>query len=271
MLQALFEILRDKWERRGQVVRLARFELLKRSSNSVLSWAWLLIKPLVTIFCYWFTIYIGFRHGRDLGEGAPPYILWLTAGVIPWFFMSEILNGGTDLMHTYSYLVDKVRFPLAAIPSVYAVTSLAVQLVLQLLLLGTYFACGQTIGLHLLQAPFLIVLMFLFWDMVSLLFSLLSAINQGVSNFIKALATPIFWLSGVIFNMESLSIAWLRHLLYLNPVTFFVTSFRRVFYYQTWLWERPWQLVGFAISFLFVAAATALAYRQFAKEVPDVL
>ena len=160
MLQSLFEILRDKWERRGQVVRLARFELLKRSSNSVLSWAWLLIKPLVTIFCYWFTIYIGFRHGRDLGEGAPSYILWLTAGVVPWFFMSEILNGGTGLMHTYNYLVDKVRFPLAAIPSVYAVTSLVVQLVLQLLLLGTYLVCGQTIGIHLLQAPFLIVLFF---------------------------------------------------------------------------------------------------------------
>ena len=96
MLQTLAEILRDKWEWRNTIVRLSRFELLKRSKRSVLSWAWLILKPLVTIFCYWFALYVGFRHGRQM-DGLPPYILWLIAGVIPWFFMSDILSGGTDL------------------------------------------------------------------------------------------------------------------------------------------------------------------------------
>ena len=271
MLGTIVEIARDKWEWRRHVVRLSRFELLKRSRNSTLSWAWLIIKPLMTIFCYWFALYMGFRRGQDMGEGMPPYILWLISGVIPWFFMSEMLNGGTDLMHSYSYLVNKVRFPIAAIPSVYVVTSFIIQLVLQAGLILTYLVSGQALDIHLIQVPLLLVLMLAFWDLCALLFSLLSAVNQGVANFIKALGTPIFWLSGVLFDMDSIAIPWLGRLLHLNPVTFFVTSFRRAIYYRVWIWEDRWVLVGFAATFALLVAATALVYRWLAREVPDVL
>ncbi|MBQ9058742.1 MAG: hypothetical protein IJ125_06130, partial [Atopobiaceae bacterium] len=188
MLKVFSEIVRDKWEWRMYVLRLSKFELLKRSKNSVLSWAWLIIKPLVTIFCYWFTLFIGFRRGQS-AEGMPPYILWLVSGVVPWFFMSDILGGGTDLLRKYSYLVTKVRFPLASITTIYILTSSIIQLILMLVPLGIYFESGLGLDALLLQVPILLLLMFVFWDMLALLFSLLSAINQGVANFIKALGT----------------------------------------------------------------------------------
>ncbi|MBR3327738.1 MAG: ABC transporter permease [Atopobiaceae bacterium] len=271
MLGSIVEIVQDKWEWRSHVVRLSRFELLKRSRNSALSWAWLIIRPLVTIFCYWFALYVGFRHGQDMVEGMPPYILWLVSGVVPWFFMNEILHGGTDLMRSYSYLVTKVRFPLAAIPSIYVVTSFIIQLILQAGLAVVYFASGQALHIHLVQIPFLLVLMFAFWDLCALLFSLLSTANRGVANSIKALGTPIFWLSGVLFDVDGIAIPWLNRLLHLNPVTFFVTGFRQAIYYHTWIWEDRWVLVGFAAVFALLLVLTALAYRWLAREVPDVL
>lgn len=269
-MRTLVTILGDKWSQRWQILRLARFDLIKMSKDSILSWAWIVLKPLIMIFCYWFALYVGFRHAQS-ADGLPPYILWLVVGVVPWNFMSTMLGKGTDTFHSYSYLVTKVPFPLAAVPSVHTTGSFIVQLALLPISFVTYFACGMDWDIHLLQVPFLLVLMYAFWDVLSLLCSLLSAVNRGVANFIGSLGTPIFWLSGVITDLENTNSEVLRHILYFNPVTFFISAFRKAFYYQTWVWSNPEQLVGFAIAFGIVVVMAVIAYRRLAEEVPDVL
>ena len=97
MLGTLATILRDNWEWRRQIGRLAIFELVKKSRGAVLSWAWFLIKPGMYIFCFWFALDVGLRVGSGGEAGAPPYLLWLCAGLIPWFFMQDMLGAGIDV------------------------------------------------------------------------------------------------------------------------------------------------------------------------------
>lgn len=270
MLSTLSEILRDNWEWRHQIGRLSIFELVKKSRGAVLGWGWFFIKPAMYVFCFWFALDMGLRQGAASGSGAP-YILWLCAGIIPWFFMQDMINTGTDVLHRYPYLVNKIKFPISSISTIYTCATLIVQLLLMVVLFAIYFLCGQPLDVYLLQVPVLLVLMFVFWDMVSIAFSELSAVSKDVANLIQALSTPVFWLSGVIFNVFGIGIPWIQAILNFNPVTFFVTSFRSAFYDKVWIWEHPGLCIGFAVVFVVTFLFMVFVYKRLNKEVPDVL
>lgn len=272
MLSALSTILKDNWEWRKQIGRLALFELVKKSRGAVLSWAWFFIKPAMYIFCFWFALDVGLRTGEGMADsGGGPYILWLCAGLIPWFFMQDMLGAGIDVYHRYPYLVNKIKFPLSGISTIYTGAIMIVQLMLMVVLFAIYFLCGMAPDIYLIQVPILLVLMFVFWDMVSILFSQLSAMSKDVANLMHAMSTPFFWLSGIIFNVKAIPIDWIQVILYFNPITFFATSFRGAFYDKTWFWEDPVMLGGFVFVFVATLVLMAVVYKKLHEEVADVL
>ena len=266
----LASILKDNWEWRGQIWQLSLFELRKQSRGAVLGWAWFIIEPLVYIFCFWFAIDIGLRAAKGT-SGDVPFVLWLCSGIIPWFFMSSMLNNGIDVLKRYPYLVNKVKFPISAISTIYTVASMIIELMLQVVIVVVYFYCGGTIDLYLLQVPVLLVLMFVFWYFFSMLVSPLCAMSRDVKKLMGALSTPFFWLSGVLFNVRGVGIEAIQAILYFNPITFFVTGFRAALCDKMWVWEDPMLVVGFAIVFFATAGLALFVYKRTNKEVADVL
>ena len=93
-MKMLLQIIKEHIEYKNQVVKLAKSDLQKTYRGAALGWAWAIIKPTVTIFVYWFAFAIGLRMSKDVN--GYPYFLWLIAGVVPWFYMSEMITGGTD-------------------------------------------------------------------------------------------------------------------------------------------------------------------------------
>ena len=187
----LSEILKEQWQWRKQILSLGLFDLKKTSAGAVLGPLWFFAKPAVYILVFWFALEVGLRSADQTGSDVP-YILWLMGGLIPWFYIQEILG---------SYLVTKIKFPLAGIPTIFSISTFVIQLGLVVALLVVYFICGQPLDLYLLQLPVALVLMFVFFNMFSLVTSLLSAISKDFMNLMKTLSTPLFWLSGIIFNV----------------------------------------------------------------------
>lgn len=58
----------------------------------------LLSSPIVTVLVYWFVFEKGMHaSGINLRSGiTAPFVLWLIAGLVPWFFFQEVLSGGTN-------------------------------------------------------------------------------------------------------------------------------------------------------------------------------
>ncbi|HZK22034.1 MAG TPA: ABC transporter permease, partial [Oscillospiraceae bacterium] len=111
-----------------QTVKMARSDILKTYRGAALGWAWAIIKPVVTIFVYWFAIAIGMRRGGDVN--GYPYFLWLITGLVPWFYMSEMLTQGTESMRRYSFLITKMNFPVSTIPTFVSISKLVINLIL---------------------------------------------------------------------------------------------------------------------------------------------
>ncbi|CCY06385.1 conserved domain protein [Eggerthella sp. CAG:1427] len=268
-MNTLKEILTEKIQWRKQILNLGLFDLRKQSRGAVLGSLWFFAKPAVYIFVFWFALEIGLKVGSSSGDA--PYILWLIAGLIPWFYMQDMINTGSDVYHRYSYLVNKIKFPLSGIPTIYNLSTLVIQIGLIAVLLVVYFLCGMGIDLYLIQLPIAVILMVIFFDMFALMTSLLSAISKDFKNLIKTLSTPLFWLSGIIFDVFALGINWITTILMFNPVTFFASMYRAAVYDKIWIWEKPEAVFGFLVVFVITLVCTLVVYSRTREEVPDVL
>ena len=93
------------YKNRKLVFSLAKNDFKTKYAGSYFGTIWAFIQPIVTICVYWFVFGLALRNGSDKGV---PFVLWLIAGLIPWFFFQEGLIGGTNALLEYNYLVKKV-------------------------------------------------------------------------------------------------------------------------------------------------------------------
>ena len=269
MFKLLKNIIKEHIEYRGQIFKLAKSDLVKTYRGSALGWSWAIIKPVITIFVYWFAFSIGLRAGK--GVNGYPFFLWLIAGLVPWFYMGDMITGGTEAVRRYKFLVNKMKFPISTIPTFVSLSKYIVNIIL-LIIVGIIFSCfGYTPDIYYLQIPFYILLSFIFFTSWGLFASMLAAISKDFANLVKSFITAIFWLSGILWNPDTIQIGWLKKVLMVNPVTYLVSGFRNCFITKVWFWEQPQNLLYFSIITIIMIILALWAYRKLRKEIPDVL
>ena len=262
--------IKEHTQHTPQVVKLSFADLKKTYHGSALGWAWAVIKPVVTIFVYWFAIAVGLRQGGDV-DGYP-YILWLISGIVPWFYMGDTITGGTGCIRKYSYLVTKMQFPVTTIPTFTSLSRLYVNIVITLIVVAIFWIGGYPPTMYLLQLPLYILFMFLFFNAWSLFSGLISAISKDFANLIKSLNIAVFWLSGILWNIENVADnKFLYSLMMLNPVTFICYGFRNCFVNHVWFFEQPQRLLYFIGWYIVLAFLSLWAYKNLRKEIADVL
>ena len=111
----LITILKENMMYLKQTLTLAKADLVKFYKGAALGYLWAFIKPMVTIGVYLFAFQVGIRKGAPM-DGFP-FFLWLVAGLLPWFYISDALIAGTMSIRMYRQFVTKMKFPISTIPS----------------------------------------------------------------------------------------------------------------------------------------------------------
>ena len=110
------------------MLKLAKSDLIKTYKGTALGWLWAIVNPAVTLAVYYFAFTVGLRVSSPV-EGYP-YFLWLIAGVVPWFYMRNMLTAGAGSIRKYRFLVTKIKYPVSTIPTFVSLSNLFVNMVL---------------------------------------------------------------------------------------------------------------------------------------------
>ncbi|MGN0712678.1 MAG: ABC transporter permease [Anaerovoracaceae bacterium] len=267
-MRTLKEIIKDHIEYRRQLVQLAKADM-KKAYGGVLGMGWAIIRPAILIFVFWFAFSVGLRKGGDV-EGYP-FFLWLIAGMIPWFYMRDMITGGAGSIRRYKYLVTKIKFPVSTIPTFVSMGNLATHAGLVVLMIGIFLLFGYRPTIYYLQIPLYMILMFLFFTAWGLFSGVLSSISRDFLNLVKSLTQALFWMSGILYDANGIDQQWIRNILLFNPVTIVVNGYRNALIYHKWFWEDWQQLVNFAIVYAVMLLLAVWVYRKLKKDIPDVL
>ncbi len=249
--------------------QLVRRELRQKYKGSILGVLWYLVNPLVLMAIY------GVMLGPLLkAVSQPDYPIFILAGLLVWLFFSQSLLAAAGSLVDQASLLSKVRFPREAIPAAAVTVQLAPLLAMLVVLLPVALAVRGNPSVALLLLVPLIVCLFAFTLGLSLVASVLHAYFRDVVPILAAALLPWFFISGVLFNIQSLkglsAHRWVEPLLrWVNPVAPFIDAVRAVLYGG----HAPSLVtLGYVLAAALLAVASGvLVFRRFNAELAVVL
>ena len=201
-----------------------------------------------------------------------PFVLYLVSGIVPWFFFQDALNGGTNALIEYNYLVKKVVFKISILPIVKIISALFVHVffvVFALILCACY---GYTPSLYTLQiiyysiCTFLLVLGLVYATSAIVIF--FRDLTQIISIFLQVgvWLTPIMW----DINMLS-SHPWLIKLFKLNPMYYVVTGYRDSMLGHVGIWNHASWTIYFWVVTILLFGLGSVIFKRLKPHFADVL
>ena len=262
----------ELFQNRQLIWKLAKNDFKTRYAGSYLGIVWAFVQPVITVLLYLFVFSVAFpsRTFAVKGDITIPYILWLIAGIVPWFFFSEALSNGTNALLEYNYLVKKVVFKISILPIIKIISALFVHaffLVFTLILFSCY---GYFPDLYTLQVFYYSACMFIFVLGLCYITCSIIIFFRDLGQIISIMLQVGIWATPILWNITTLS-PKLRIIFKLNPMNYIVEGYRDAFIDKVWFWENFYSTAYFWILTMCVFAFGAIIFKRLKIHFADVL
>jgi len=263
----LFGFIKAIFQNRALLWSLTKNDFKQRYLGNILGIAWAFIQPTATVLIFWFVFQVGFKS-QPVDDF--PFILWLLAGMFPWFFFAEGLSSGTNSIIANSFLVKKVVFRISLLPIISLLSALAIHIFFIFFMFIMFIYYGYTPQWHWLQ-----IFYYLFATTVLLLG--LSWITSSVVVFFKDIGQFVtmiiqfgFWLTPIFWNMNMVPEKY-HWIIELNPIVYIIEGYRNSMIYHTWFWEDISMTIYFWTVTLTIFIVGGLTFKKLRPHFADVL
>jgi ABC-type polysaccharide/polyol phosphate export permease len=258
---------RDLFQQRRLIWQLAKNDFKIKYLGSYLGIIWAFIHPTVLILIFWFVFQVGFR---TMPIDNVPFILWLIAGLIPWFFISEAISNGTNSILDNSYLVKKVVFNVNILPVIKIVSSFFIHVFFVLIMFFVFFLYGYGIDIYHLQVLYYILGSVLLVYGISLITSSLVLFIRDIGQIIGMILQFGFWLTPIFWSFSIVPPKY-QFFFKLNPVYYIVEGYRNTFIYKKWFWEDPLLTIYFWLFVAIIFTLGMIIFKKLRPHFSDVL
>lgn len=214
--------------------QLVMRDVRQRYSGSALGVLWMLAQPLLllAVYSFVFTQVFQARWGNlPNADDAAPFALILFAGLIMHQFLADVLGRAPRLMVDHASYVKKIIFPLEILPIIATGSALFHAMVYIVVLVIGLFICGITPHATWIYAPFVLLPFAAFTLGLCYILASLGTYLRDIQQLMGLLLTVLMFMSPIFYPLEALPEHW-REFLFLNPLTWVVTAWRSLLFYQ---------------------------------------
>ena len=254
-MNTIFSLPMDIYKNRRLVAKLAKNDFKTRYAGSYLGIVWAFIQPVITILVYWF-------------------VLYLVAGIVPWFFFQDALIGGTNSLLEYNYLVKKVVFNISVLPVVKIISAMFVHAFFVLFTIILYAAYGKFPDFYYLQIIYYSVCVFILVLGLSYATSAIVIFFRDLTQIINIVLQVGVWLTPIMWIVEASPLMGhpvIMKILKLNPMYYIVSGYRDTFLMKTWFWEHAGWTVYFWIFTILCFLFGSWVFKRLRIHFADVL
>lgn len=247
-LKAVLSVPLDIYRNRDILWDLVKNDFQARFAGSYFGVFWAFVQPVITMVLYWFVFQVGLRSGNVSDY---PFILFLMSGLVPWFYFSEALLGGTNSLVEYSYLVKKVVFEVRILPVVKAISAIFVHIFFVGFVFVFCIFYGYEPDLYVFQLVYYIICNIFLVLGLSYITSACMVFFRDMVQIINILLTIGVWITPIMWNLTDDFSPILIRLFRLNPVYYIVDGFRDTLLAKKWFWDKPmWTIYFWVVSML---------------------
>ena len=263
---------KELYQSRRLIWKLAKNDFKKRYAGSYLGMVWAFVQPVVTVVMYWIVFDRVFDTRSQLVAGGieVPYVLYLTAGLVPWFYFTEALTNGTTALLEYNYLVKKVVFKISILPIIKVIAATFIHIFFVCVLLVIAVAYGYYPSIYTLQ-----IFYYSFCELVLVL--AISYVTCAVVVFFKDLQQIInialqigMWATPILWDISMLTDR-MKPIFKLNPMVYIVNGYRSAIYEQEWFFEHFYSSTYFCIFTVTLFCIGSLIFKRLKVHFADVL
>ena len=234
---------------REMLINMVRRELRGKYKGSILGFLWTFINPLLQLVVY--TIVFS----NIMRMGVSNYEIFLFVALIPWmFFSTSVLSGAGSIIYNQS-LVTKIYFPREILPLSVVTSNFINMIYCSVIVLAVVLFYHMNLNLEVwFMLPVIAFIEYILVIGIVLIVSALTVYFRDLEH-ILGIIIMAFLVTPVMYP-ESFVPSQYQAILYLNPMTPIIISFRDVLYYgkmpvvENLVYAFLWSLIIFICGFL---------------------
>lgn len=247
--------------------QFAMDDFRNKYAGSVMGVAWAFFQPLMTILIYWFVFQIGFGSAPVDGY---PFILWLIAGIAPWFFINEGIVSVTSSLLEYSYLVKKILFNIDILPLVKIASCFIVQIFLVIIAILFFGFFGYYPDIYYLQLFYYMVYMLCLLIGLGYFTAAFYVFFKDLIQIVNIVMQVVFWMTPIVWNFDIMPEV-VQKVLVFNPFYYIIKGYRDAFIYKEFFWEN-WKMgLYYWVIAVFLLIAGKKIFTKMKVHFSDVL
>ena len=235
-----------------------------------------MVQPVVTVAMYYVVFQVIMpQKAQLLGDGIEvPYLVFLTAGLVPWFYFSEALTNGMMALLEYEYLVKKVVFKVEILPVIKLISCLFVHVFFVLIMFFVFLISGKKPELSWIQI--------IYYSFATSMYALaLTYLTSAIQVFFKDMAQIVsiclqfgMWLTPIMYSEQLFldkGLTMAPMILKLNPFYYIAAGYRDSMLTGDWFFMRPTLTVYFWAVTLITMLVGLKVFKRLRPHFSDVL
>lgn len=253
-------LINDLIDNKDLIFHLTMAEFKKSTARTYLGILWWIIDPILYMAIFYFLVEI------ILQRGGPGYAIYLFTGLIPLKWVTASLVSGTNAISSNGGIIRQVYVPKVVFIFVSLMVN-TVKYVISIILLVAFLALsGVSLSWNVLYFFIILFINAVFLFGIMLILAHVGVFLRDMRNMMQYISRTLMYLSPVLFRMEAVP-ANLVSILYLNPMTTLLVSYRNIFLYDK---APEWGPLGIlflvSIAILYVGLFVIQKYeKQYAK------
>lgn len=278
---AAFIVLYDKitvlpkelYQNRRLIWKLAKSDFKKRYAGSYMGAFWAMVQPVITVVMYYVVFEVIFPNRQKFASGGVedvPFVLFLTAGLVPWFYFSEALTSAMTALLEYNYLVKKVVFKISVLPiiKIIAATFIHGFFVIVALVIACFY--GYYPSLYTLQVFYYSACMFIFVLAISYTTCSVVIFFRDLQSIVNIFLQVGMWATPILWNINQFN-EKIQMFLKINPLVYIVEGYRSAIYGRQWFWEDFYSTVYFWVITVVLFIIGAVIFKKLKMHFADIL
>ncbi len=199
---------------RALLAELVRTDFKLRYQNSVLGYAWSLLRPLFLFLI----LYIVFVVVLKVGTEIPHFPVYLLLGIVVWNFFNEMTLQSLTSIVGRGDLIRKVRIPQWIIVVSSSVSAL-INLSLNLLVVAVFMAINKVgVAKSDLLLPLLLLEVYVFSLGISFFLATAFVKYRDVSYIWEVCLQALFYLTPILYPLSRIPNVTMQKIIMLNPM-----------------------------------------------------
>lgn len=260
----------ELYQSRHLIWKLAKNDFKKRYAGSYLGAVWAMVQPVVTVVMYYIVFEVIMGSGRPMANDEIPYVLFLTAGLVPWFYFNESLQNGTNSMLEYNYLVKKVVFKISILPIIKIIAATFIHVFFACILLVIAAIYGYFPSIYTIQLVYYSFCMFILVLGMCYTTCAVMVFFKDLGQIINIALQIGMWATPILWDIESIG-PKAQMLVKINPLVYIVNGYRSTIFEKTWFFEDFYSTMYFWIFTVVIFGIGALVFKRLKVHFADVL